>query len=175
MESIRLRAPDENDGAAVHRLVKRCPPLDRNSRYCNLLQVTHFRDTSIVAEANGRLVGFVTGYRVPSREHVLFIWQVGVCPEGRGRGLAGKMLRSLIARTPGVTHLETTVTPSNDASRSTFQSFADDAGAPIVDTPMFTRERHFDGAHEDEVMLRIGPLEPNASHERAISDRFDRH
>src|SRR5690606_42164986 len=60
-------------------LVARCQPLDTNSVYCNLLQCSDFADTAIAAEdANGQLVGFISGYRPPSRPDTLFVWQVAV-------------------------------------------------------------------------------------------------
>jgi L-2,4-diaminobutyric acid acetyltransferase len=158
MHAVRLRGPRSEDGAALHHLVTRCPPLDPNSVYCNLLQVTHFADTAIVAERSGELCGFVTGYRVPGREHVLFVWQVAVSPEGRGQRLAPRMLNALIDRVDGITHLETTVTPDNAASRRVFERFARDRDAPIEQTVLFDRHRHFGGSHDDEILFRIGPF-----------------
>ena len=47
--NLTITAPDATDGVAVHDLVQRCPPLDSNSLYCNLLQCTHFAATSALA------------------------------------------------------------------------------------------------------------------------------
>lgn len=155
---MRLRQPTPEDGAELHSLVERCPPLDTNSRYCNLLQVSHFRDTAIVAEQGDRLTGFVSGYRIPGREDVLFVWQVGVAPEGRGSGLAPKMLLALIRRLDDVRFLETTVTPDNDASAAVFRKVADRLKAPLERSVLFESETHFDGEHDEEVLFRIGPF-----------------
>jgi len=155
---MRLRRPTPEDGAALHNLVERCPPLDPNSRYCNLLQVSHFRETAIVAEQNGRLTGFVSGYRVPGREDVLFVWQVGVSPEGRGQGLAPRMLFALLARLDDVRFLETTVTPDNGASEAVFEKVADGMGVRLTRSVLFESDRHFGGTHDDEVLFRIGPF-----------------
>ncbi|MDA3870409.1 MAG: diaminobutyrate acetyltransferase, partial [Gammaproteobacteria bacterium] len=89
---IELRKPISTDGAAVHRLISQCPPLDTNSMYCNLLQCTHFADTSVAAVQENELVGFVSGYIVPQRADTLFVWQVAVGDKARGQGLAGRML-----------------------------------------------------------------------------------
>ena len=78
-----LRPPAREDGAAVFGLIQRCPPLDANSMYCNLLQCSHFADTSVAALADGVLVGFISGYLVPGRPDSLFIWQVAVGPDTR--------------------------------------------------------------------------------------------
>jgi L-2,4-diaminobutyric acid acetyltransferase len=170
MKSVSLRAPVASDGPALHELISRCSPLDQNSRYCNLLQVTHFAETSIVAEQAGRLIGFVTGYRLPGREHVLFVWQVGVSNEGRGQGLAGRMLESLLQRVEDeVTHLETTVTPDNSASDALFRKLANRMQAGLETSVLFERDAHFAGNHEREVLYRIGPF-GSEQHDTASAD-----
>ncbi len=114
----------------------------------------------MVATAGDRQVGFISGYRPPTRPDVLFVWQVAVAEAARGRGIAGRMLDDLIARPAcsGVTAMETTVTPSNGASRAMFASFARRQGAGIDETAGFTGDLFPTDAHEDERLLRIGPL-----------------
>jgi len=159
-DDIELRYPNADDGAALQQLVAECPPLDRNSLYCNLLQCTHFGATSIAASADGRLLGFISGYLVPETG-ALFIWQVAVAPAGRQRGLALRMLRDLLARPAcaAVAFLHTTVNPDNVASRALFAALARELDAPLHAEVWFERERHFGGAHPDEVLLKIGPFE----------------
>jgi L-2,4-diaminobutyric acid acetyltransferase len=62
MKEITFRSPDVQDGLAVHRLISQCPPLDTNSSYCNFLQASHFSATSVAAEIDGQLCGFISGY-----------------------------------------------------------------------------------------------------------------
>lgn len=160
-DEIVLRKPTIDDGAALHALIDECPPLEANSLYCNLLQCTHFAGTCIVAEKGGRLVGFVSGYRLPDEPHVYFLWQVGVSEAGRGHGLGRRMIQSILERVKpdGVTELHTTVTRSNEPSRKLFHSVARAEGAELTEHEMFM-ERHFGGAgHEAEYLLRIAPLE----------------
>jgi L-2,4-diaminobutyric acid acetyltransferase len=158
--NITLRTPERGDGAALHNLVAECPPLDENSLYCNLLQATHFADTCIAAEQAGHLVGFISAYLVPGRPETLFVWQVAVGPRARGQGLATRMLDGLLGRPRcrGVTHLETTVTASNEASWALFEGFARKHGAPLLRSTLFDRDADFDGAHDSEILARIGPL-----------------
>ena len=155
-----LRAPSPDDGAALYDLIAACPPLDRNSRYCNLLQVSHFADTAVVADAGGRLLGSITGYRLPHAPDTLFIWQVAVHEAARGQGLATRMMDAVVDREAchGVRWLETTIDPANAASWSAFRKFADARGAPTEQRLLFSRDRHFAGQHGDEVLLRIGPF-----------------
>lgn len=161
--AVSLRKPQAADGAAIHRLIAACPPLDVNSLYCNLLQASHFADCCILAEeagGPGGIVGWVSGYRLPADPRTLFVWQVAVDPVVRGKGLGRRLLTALLAR-PGlgdITTIATTITPSNRASWVLFQGFADSQGAPLRHDAHFDRQRHLDGAHESEHLVTIGPL-----------------
>lgn len=157
---IRLRRPTATDGPAVTALIAACPPLDTNSAYCNLLQCSHFADHCIVAERDGRVIGWVSGYRPPSEPASFFVWQVAVGESARGQGLAGRMIQALLERPAarGVTHLITTVTADNRASWALFQGLAQRWRAPLERTELFVRETHFAGAHATEWQARIGPL-----------------
>jgi hypothetical protein len=69
-----------------------------------------------------------------------------------------------------VRYLETTVTPSNEASVATFRSFARHAGAPIIapDGRGYDSSLFPDGK-ESEVLYRIGPLTRHAPRAKGIS------
>lgn len=164
--ALNLRSPTPDDGIAVFDLIGRCPPLDPNSRYCNLLQCSHFADTSVIAmpENSSKALGFVSGYRIPGRQDTLFIWQVAVDSAARGTGLGLYMLKTLLERPALVAcrYLETTIGPDNRASWRLFERLAEQLGATIETTTMFESERHFSGLHPDEILLRIGPFEQAA-------------
>lgn len=152
----RLRKPNAADGAEIWALVKSCKPLDENSMYCNLIQAEHFRDTCVVAELDGKIVGWISGHLIPAKQE-LFVWQVAVSPLARGLGLGKKMLSDLIERDvcEDATHLKTTITEDNDASWALFKSFARAIGGDITDSPHYERETHFDGHHDTEHMVTI--------------------
>ena len=159
---VTLRKPNSTDGFALNNLVERCKPLDTNSVYCNLLQC---HDTAIAAEtADGDMVGFISGYRPPARQDTLFVWQVAVDSRMRGQGLALKMLLALIerVRADGVSRLETTISPGNDASEALFKKAFRLLGAEYSTEVLFSRETHFNGQHDDEVIYRAGPFTQSA-------------
>lgn len=158
--TIELRKPAATDGFDVSELVGRCPPLDTNSTYCNLLQCDHFSETSVIAHMNGEVVGFISGYLIPSRPNVLFIWQVAVDERARGHGLASKMLKHILSRDSlvNVTFTETTITPGNSASENLFKRLAASLGAELSTQLQYSRADHFGGRHADEMLHRIGPF-----------------
>jgi L-2,4-diaminobutyric acid acetyltransferase len=157
---VLLRKPDAADGIRVWSLVAACPPLDRNSIYCNLLQCTDFSETCVLAERDGHAVGWISGYRPPNDGATLFIWQVAVHERARGLGLAGRMMFELLERASSddVSYLKTTITPDNEASRGLFRSVAARAGAPMHESSGFDANEHFHGRHASERLITIGPL-----------------
>lgn len=152
----RLRKPTAQDGAAIWELIRACKPLDENSMYCNLIQADHFRDTCVVAEVDGDILGWISGHMIPN-DDAFFVWQVAVSPKARGLGLGKTMLFDLInrAETDGARALKTTITKDNDASWGLFRSFARSIGGDLSDAPHFTRDAHFDGQHDTEHMVTI--------------------
>ena len=159
-DDVKLRKPNGEDGPRVTALVAASPPLDPNSAYCNLLQCTDFRDTCVVAERDGELLGWLSGYRVPAAPHRLFIWQIAISSGARGMGLATRMVEELLARpdVAGATEIVTTITDTNDASWGLFRSLARRLGAELTRSSRFDRETHFAGQHDTEWEARIAPL-----------------
>lgn len=158
--AIVLRPPRQADGCAIHALVDACKPLDLNSVYSYLLICTHFAETSVVGEdPSGNIASLISAYRPPSQPDVLFVWQVAVGEAARGQGIAKRMLREILARPAcqGVRFVETTVTPSNEASMALFHSLARELGTELKETPYFSCEE-LGGSHEEEHLLRIGPF-----------------
>lgn len=155
-----FRQPKVTDGDAIYSLIADCPPLDMNSSYCNFLQSTHFRQTCIVAEHQGDVAGFISGYQKPEEPDVLFVWQVAVAPRYRGKGLAFRMLDKLLNRQQlkQVRAVETTITEQNQASWALFEKLDDQHGKRGKVTTFLDEDAHFKGKHDTEYLYRI-PLD----------------
>lgn len=158
---VEFRRPLIRDGQVIWQLVRDSGVLDPNSAYCYLLLCRDFAKTCAVAQAGGKVVGFVTGYLPPGRDDILFVWQVGVSPAFRGQGLAGRMILDILGRDScrDVRWIETTVSPSNQASRALFASLARRLDAELTESPCFDTADFPEGGHEAEPLLRIGPFD----------------
>ena len=62
------------------------------------LFLDHFHDTSLVAEQDGELAGFLVGFMSPSNPDGAYIHFVGVNPRLRGNGLARRLYETFFDR-----------------------------------------------------------------------------
>lgn len=176
---IVLRKPNSQDGYPVHDLIRRCPPLDPNSVYCNLLQCSHFADTCVVAtdaaaedlrpaelkaQDRKKILGFASAYRLPANPHILFVWQIAVDESARGQQLALRMLIHLLQREEcaEVRELHTTITDENQSSWRLFSKLCAVLDAEMNSDLMFDRALHFNGVHDSEVLVTIAPINRQA-------------
>lgn len=159
---VQIRRPKPQDGSAIWQLVQRSESLEENSCYAYLLLGSHFADTSLVAELEGRIIAFVWAYRPPTDLQTVFVWQIGVDATLRGQGVANAMLHALIQcpGCDGVEYLEATVGSSNSASKRLFDGLARDLGATCAVTTGFSSGLFSPLQHESEDLLRIGPINP---------------
>lgn len=159
-----LRIPTAEDGTAIWELVRACKPLDENSIYCNLLQCDHFADTCVLAEIDGEVVGWVSGYILPGEPDTLFVWQVAVGEKARGYGLGVTMLREILSRDicDDVVKLKTTITGCNDASWGLFRKFARKMGGEMSHEAHYKADDHFQGRAKTENMVTIDFSEAEA-------------
>lgn len=160
-QAVSYRRPRKADGSRIYDLIKSIEALDNNSMYCNLLQCSHFSSTCALAEIDGKPVGWISGYLPPEKPDTLFVWQVAVHPDARGRGVAKRLIHELLKRREcrKVRHIHSTITRDNKASWALFRSIAADFGAPMEDDAHFEREEHFDGRHATEHLVEIGPFD----------------
>ena len=60
-DAVLFRSPQIDDGVRLWEIARDSKVLDLNSSYAYLLWCRDFSATSIVAEVDGRVVGFVSG------------------------------------------------------------------------------------------------------------------
>lgn len=147
-----IRPPEPPDGQALWALAQRSG-LDRNSAYAYVMWCDYHRDTSVVVEVNGEVVGFIMGFAVPGAPDTVFVWQIAVDDGQRGRGIGGLMLDELVART-GAQFIEATVTPTNAASDALFRALGRRHGHEVELAAAYGEDLFPDG-HEAEIRYRI--------------------
>ena len=167
MSALTYRPARAEDGPHLYRMVEEIGTLERNTGYCYAMMARFFANTCAVAEENGQRLGFVMGFVPPGRPDAVFVWQVGVHPKARGRGVATALLEQLLSQT-GADFLEATVGEENAASQALFTRFARKREVECRLQSCFLPE-HFSIPHEAEPLYRIGPLRPAGSTTQRVS------
>tara|TARA_B100001564_G_C20605743_1_gene655072 strand:+ start:312 stop:809 length:498 start_codon:yes stop_codon:yes gene_type:complete len=151
--------PTIDDAAAIHQLVSESNVLDTNSEYSYLLLSHHFDTTCCVVKDNGNVIAYVSAYLPPKIPSTLFVWQMIVHANYRGKKLAHNMIIDILKRAVcnNIDRIHTTVAASNHASRSVFKQIANTLETQLHEKD-FLHSSHFSDQHEAEPLLVIGPF-----------------
>ena len=104
----------------------------------------HFRDTSFVAEEDGRVVAFLCGFRSQTYEDEAYIHFVGVDPAARGAGLARALYERFFAAVAPRTVVRAVTSPANERSIAFHRALGFDVSQV---------DEAYDGAGEGRVLL----------------------
>jgi len=112
-----------------------------------------------------KVVALLTAYVPPEKSDTLFVWQIAVDATVRGKGIAKRLLADVLNRPAmqQVRFVEATVNPSNDASRNIFRSLARQYQSEISEDLLFETTLLGDGDHEQENLIRVGPINLKAN------------
>lgn len=156
--TVAFRRPRARDGKRIWEIARDSRVLDVNSPYAYVLWSQDFSETSIVAEIDGDVVGFVTGYRRPTAPDTLMVWQVAVDDAQRGKKIARRMLCELFTHCApaGVVAVNTTISPDNEASQRLFAGAARALGLRFAREPFFSADLFLD-SHQPEDLYLLTP------------------
>ncbi len=159
-KELIFKEPEIDDGAKMYRIAKASKVLDINSSYCYLMWSKFFNKTSIIVYEGKKAVGFISGFIQPSAQDTLFVWQVAVSSDFRGRGLATQLITKLLNQlaNKNIRYLEATVTKSNVASQSLFKRIAKKLHTKCDIDKCFSKDDFPDQSSEEEFTYRIGPI-----------------
>jgi L-2,4-diaminobutyric acid acetyltransferase len=161
--SVIFRAPNEKDAVAVWRLVQESDNLDKNSFYCYFLLCTFFSRTCAVAEYEGGLVGFVSGFLLPQSPSTLFLWQIRVSAGMKSKGIGYALITDILNRHEhSIDTLKASIYPNNERSQALFRSIAKKLEAQLTIEENFITKEMFPiemTNHEPEFLFTIGPIQ----------------
>lgn len=158
---IKIRKITVEDIKSVYKLlVKNRPYVGLNSRYTYFLLARDFSDTCVVAECNGKIIGFSSGYVSPTRKDTFFNWETVVHKDYRGNSLQKQMLLHQLKNTK-VKYFEGTINPSNKVSENNFFELADLLDTKCQKRVLFKEEDFDNDGHESEILCRVGPITKN--------------
>ena len=104
----------------------------------------HFRDTSFAAEEDGRLVGFLCGFRSQTFEDEAYIHFVGVDPDARANGLGRALYERFFEAVAPRSVVRAVTSPVNERSVAFHRALGFDVERVDED---------YDGQGESRVLL----------------------
>jgi L-2,4-diaminobutyric acid acetyltransferase len=159
--NFKIRNVKVEDIKEVYKLlVANRPYVGLNSRYTYFLLAKDFSGTCVVAEYEGKIIAFSSGYVPPSRRDTFFNWETVVHRGYRGHNLQKHMLLHQI-RITNAKYFEGTVNPSNKISKRNFLELADLLNTKCEMRTLFNEEDFENDEHEAEILYRIGPISKN--------------
>jgi ribosomal protein S18 acetylase RimI-like enzyme len=105
----------------------------------------HFRDTSFVAEEDGRVVAFLCGFRSQTHEDEAYIHFVGVDPSQRGSGIGRELYERFFAAVAPRTTVRAVTSPLNERSLAFHRALGFDVEQV---------DEEYDGRGEARVLLK---------------------
>jgi ribosomal protein S18 acetylase RimI-like enzyme len=95
----------------------------------------HFHQTSLVAESDGELAGFLVGILSPSHPDEAYIHFVGVAPGARGTGLGARLYGEFfaLAAADGRRSVEAITSPVNEGSIAFHRRLGFTVRGPVPD------------------------------------------
>ena len=152
-----LRAPVPEDGARIAALAKDFTSGKARDLPETLVGRGAFSETSVLAELDGKLLGWVSAYILPYDPQTLFIWTVEVVKVERNPELSSLMLGYLMRQEPcaGVTRVQTVISCDEDRPWTLFRRFARWQHSRMDIQPYFTQALTPHKRHENDNMVTI--------------------
>ena len=86
---ITLRNAAGSDAGLLRHMARSCPPLDLHTSYTYWVAAEYFGSGSYILEDDGICAGYIMTVQTPE---TIFVWQIGILPEYRGRGLSRRLI-----------------------------------------------------------------------------------
>ncbi|MEU4227565.1 GNAT family N-acetyltransferase [Nonomuraea sp. NPDC026600] len=146
-ESLRLRPADPGDYDRIVAVVDDWWGRPIRSILPRLF-LDHFHRTSMVAEEDGELVGFLIGFLSPSVADAAYIHFVGIDPRLRGSGLGRLLYQRFfeLARAGHRTSIRAITSPQNHGSIAFHTAMGFTVMGPVPD---------YDGPEVDRIIFQL--------------------
>jgi L-2,4-diaminobutyric acid acetyltransferase len=118
------------DAATLQKLTNQCQPLLINDIYVNIFLAKYFENTCFLLKNSGEAVGFVSGLRSTVEPTIFFLWQLGIIPKLRGKGLSTLLIEKVVkaAQDLGCHRIQFSIAPGNEQSLRAFTTFSTKCG-----------------------------------------------
>jgi len=128
----KIRNAAESDGKIMRMLARKCGTLDLHTPYTYWVAAAHCSECCFILETDGTPIGYIMAVDAPE---IVFIRQIGILPEYRGKGLSRILIASCVDYTKErKKDIEVTIAEDNENSYRSFARFCERKGIIMVKT-----------------------------------------
>jgi L-2,4-diaminobutyric acid acetyltransferase len=130
---VILSAASETDADAVRSFVARCGTLAVHTPFTYWVTLRYWGSLCVIATEDDEIAGYLSSIGSAESADLLYVWQIGVAPCYRGRGLAWQLLQELARRgtARGYRRCEVSIERDNEPSLRLFARLARAAGGAM--------------------------------------------
>lgn len=152
-----VRFPSEEDSAEVMELINESEISKYAALSRNILQKDLLSETSVVAELDGQIVGWMAAYKLPHDLETLFVWQLIVSEDERGLGLGSLMINSALNRDicEGVERVQTAIEADDGDTWRSFKRFAHSKNTDLNVETDYTHSLHKSKLDASECIVTV--------------------
>lgn len=128
---MEIRKVNSEDAVLLRTMARKCEPLDVHTPYTYWVVCNFFGDGCFVLQENQQAVGYVMTL---IKEDSLFVWQIGILEEYRGKKHSRVLLTAVerYAREKGLKKMLVSIAPENRNSYHAFHQYCKAKNISIV-------------------------------------------
>ena len=116
-----IRNVRSNDTPIIQSLAIKCSPLELHTEYTYWVCTHLFQCSSFILELDKYPIGYIMAIENTS---TVFIWQIGITSEHRGKGLSKHLIGACVNYAKSVKkNLEVTISENNEESYRAFRNY----------------------------------------------------
>ncbi|MCF7668784.1 MAG: GNAT family N-acetyltransferase [Verrucomicrobia bacterium] len=156
---MQIRTISNDDFIKAHQLAGECELIVQHPIHLYRIMQIYFGNSFFIAEDAGEVAGFLLGFISQTQKDVFFVWQVGVSPRHRRKGIAASLVKSAneFAKAAGCTRVHSTVETGNSASQGLFErlGFANASFGETIEKNGKKAMPNYYGSGTDQILYEL--------------------
>lgn len=120
-----IRKCTVKDVDSVRRFVDKCKPLELHTPFTYWTLFNYFSNLCFLMEEEERILGFISGVRSSLDKDIVYLWQVGVSKEYRGKNYASLLIDHFVKAVIDIdcNKIQVSISPENESSYNAFAKY----------------------------------------------------
>ena len=120
-----IRNCNEEDVDKIRRFVRECEPLELHTPFTYWTLFNYFSNLCFLIAEDDMVIGFVSGIRSSLDQNVVYLWQIGVSKNSRGKNYASVLIDAFTKAVRAIecNKIQVSISPENKTSYNVFLKY----------------------------------------------------